>query len=77
MFDPQIMLDYHRQHHRELLAEAHYYRMVAIVRAGQPRRKLFYYDPLAALGRRLCVWGSHLQERYSPVELVMAGETNS
>jgi hypothetical protein len=76
MFNPQTMLDYHHQHHRELLAEARRRQTVVIARAGRRPAKLFYHDTLAALGRRLCTWGEHLQERYSPVELSVAGETS-
>jgi|RhiMetdeSRZDD1v2_1073273.scaffolds.fasta_scaffold187408_2 hypothetical protein len=51
-------------HYLELLAEAERERRISAVLATRPRKAPFFAPALAALGRRLIIWGSGLRARY-------------
>lgn len=68
MFNPQTALDVSRQRHRDYMAEVNRKHLAEIALSGQPESDPFYYQTLAALGRRLSDLGDQLQERYSPCE---------
>ena len=74
MFDPEAILIYHHQHHRELLEQAQKHRFAELVFNGRGKQHPRYHETLAALGRQLVNWGEQLQARYSPVEWVISGE---
>ena len=74
MLDPYTTSVFLSQRLKESIAEAQNQKLVEIALSGRNPDKPFYYDTLAALGRRLCSWGEHLQTRYSPVEMVIVGE---
>ena len=59
--DEQFM----RQRFDDLVREEQLYRLNAAASAMQPPRPRFYGRVLAALGRRLVIWGGRLEARYS------------
>lgn len=75
LFNDYYAQDYHHQHHRELVAEAHKALLAKLALSGREQADPFYYEALAALGRQLSDWGDQLQERYSCPDLVPANES--
>ena len=57
----------HQERNKDLLREAEHYRFMRQVLAGHKRRERFHCKALSWLGRRLVVWGVHLQARYGSV----------
>jgi hypothetical protein len=52
------------EHYLEVLAEVERERRTRVVLANQPRKAPFFAPALAALGRRLAIWGDRLYTRY-------------
>ena len=53
-----------QDHYLELLAEAEQDRRIRALQANRPRKARFFAPALAALGRRLVIWGVWLRARY-------------
>jgi hypothetical protein len=49
------------EHYLELLAEAEQDRRIRAVLANRPRKARFFAPALAAMGRRLAIWGAWLR----------------
>ena len=63
MFDLEYLA---RTVHREriLNIEEHLLMKEALVAQERDKKDPFYYEALAALGRRMSAWGEHLQQQY-------------
>jgi len=56
--------DMHRVHFEDLRRAADQARLVALARAARPPQARLHGRVLCWLGRRLVMWGAHLQNRY-------------
>src|SRR5262245_16748324 len=63
------------EHYLELLAEAEQERRIRAVLANRPRKARFFAPALAALGRRLIIWGRRLRARYGEVVIYESAYT--
>lgn len=63
MFMNQLGVQAHRDRQKDLLSEAERARLVRQMQPRQEQRNRMRWV-LAGLGRRLAVWGWHLEERY-------------
>jgi hypothetical protein len=54
----------HQERCSELRRQADEYRLIRLALAGRRRRRCFHCRAMNWLGRRLVVWGWHLQTRY-------------
>ncbi len=64
-----------RMKQTEHIRNAEEWQLIQEALAARPHHAPFYYEALAALGRRLMAWGEQLQERYDsarqmPLELL-------
>jgi hypothetical protein len=51
-------------HYQELLAQPERERQIRLLSADKRRASPFFGQLLAAMGKRLVIWGKHLQLRY-------------
>ncbi len=66
----------HRAHElrlQDLRGDVEQRRLILALKTGRSRPARFYGPALASLGRRLVVWGAHLQALYSPIVEVSRG----
>jgi hypothetical protein len=68
-------------HHKEMARSAEEAQLIREAMAAMPPRQPFYRGTLAALGRRMVVWGESLEARYEqatqlPVDIPLEPVTN-
>ena len=62
MYDPLAQIA--EQHRLDLMQQAEQDRLAKQIRIARKRPAPVYRHPLAAVGRRLSIWGDRLQTRY-------------
>jgi len=72
MYDPMAQIA--EQHRLDLMQQAEQDRLVKQIRIARKRPAPVYRHPLAAVGRRLSVWGNQLQARYGDRGYTMSAD---